>query len=253
LGWRFLEKIVQLPLSLPQPSPKQTAQYLASLFDPAGGNGQRTERLDPVAFQQQVDRAIDDLRHVGLADAPSRLAEVTASILDALRPEEAADARRQIVAAVFEQSFNDADPVVQKTIGAEARQLPARNAREIKRLLNLFRFYSFIAVRNRVLDFSSEASIERTLGLVARLAALSIRWPYLLDVVARPGAPDGSQDDDARPRILLEDLEEAAGKADADWATAMAAAKLDKVPWTADLREFCRGEPAIGTFARDFL
>jgi hypothetical protein len=261
LGWRFLEKIVQLPLSLPQPSPRQASEYLSSLF--AG-----SATVSPISpdDERQIDefakRALQAVGEVGLDQLPARLAEMEATIPAPQRAAIATEARERVVTRVFERAFTDADPLVQGIIRDQAMQLPSRNAREIKRLLNLFRFYSFIAARNRILDLSSNESQRATLEKVARLAVMAIRWPYLLNVVARAGTPSPDAGNDERPTVLLEDLELAAAD-DATWEEALLRAHLaskagDPPTFTADiwadeLRVFCSGKPQIGRFARDFV
>lgn len=263
LGWRFLEKIVQLPLNLPQPSRRQATDYLTSLFagDGAGpGNVFSPEREQQV--KDLTERAVKAVGNAGLEELPRRLAEIEETIPPAERAIVAAEARRRVMAQVFEQFFKDSDPLVQEIIRKQAMQLPNLNAREIKRLLNLFRFYAFIAARNRILDLASSESQRATLEKVARLAVLAIRWPYLLNVVARAGTVEPDVVQEERPPILLEDLERAADGNEA-WEAVLlrvGLASKDGSPptfradsWADELREFCRGEPKIGRFSRDFV
>jgi hypothetical protein len=264
LGWRFLEKIVQLPLTLPRPSKLQATEYLDSLFgrlDTAGSEpGDPSERI---GLEQGVARRAEALANsIGpstLEQLPDRLAQAEAD-LGPVDPRVAAWARERAVADVFPRYFRDDDPLVQAVVSREARQLGGQNPREVKRLLNLFRFYSLVASRQRALGNASTESVQIMLEKVARLAVLAIRWPYLLNVVARPSLSQPTEPSE-RSRILLEDLEEAAAKDDDAWENALVKAGLaDRVagelrsePWAAELRTFCSDRRRIGEFARSFV
>jgi hypothetical protein len=253
LGWRFLEKIVQLPLSVPVPDERATLEYLDSLLGVADGSA---SAFATGAVTQTASRVVEQTDAQTLGDVPKAIeAARPAAASEGLTPEPVA---QEVQARAFQRAYSDADPFVGEVIRKLARELPGRNAREMKRLLNLFRFYAFIGSTTVVI--TSAADERRLLERVGRLALLAIRWPYLLRVVARPGAR-GARGRGARS-ILLEDMERAARSTTA-WEKLLLDAKLATMAgtppaftadaWAADLQEFCKGTPKIGRFARDFL
>ncbi|GII76091.1 hypothetical protein Sru01_10730 [Sphaerisporangium rufum] len=90
---------------------------------------------------------------------------------------------------VYDDLYSD-----RNAYAAIERMLPALamcNPRELKRYVNVFRFYSFVTYR-RALAGAPRAEDRE----VAKLAVLTIRWPHLLSLLARdapqPGAPAGT-------------------------------------------------------------
>lgn len=265
LGWRFLAKIVQLSLRLPEPDP---GSDLTAYVDHLLGNDPAPPPLPPdeqVTTGETVDvsqvstlsGAMTPTRYPTVATVPGaevarrryrkRVEELTAAIRrsrptgpDALRaaavaaqrdvlersgplaPETLAAAER-----IFTESYSDRD--ARAAILAALPALGTGNPRELKRYVNLFRFYTFLAERERLRGAPAPDA-----PAVAKLAAFAIRWPYL---VAMPGT--------GRPG-LLPALEAATGD-DEGWRAALAAAYpgLPDVTGTA-LRAFLADGPTVG-------
>ncbi|MFC4589740.1 KAP family NTPase [Sphaerisporangium corydalis] len=284
LGWRFLEKIVQLPLSVPAPDDgARVAAYLRTLLgvpaEPYGaGGGERgegagaggpsgTARPDP----ELVDRIETAIRRLGptardldaaarqaqdaLGPGPYRGREPTApdapgrgprwepgGLDDAIGGLSAA--ARLAADRVHDDLYSD-----QKAYTAIERALPAltpSNPRELKRYVNVFRFYSFVTYR-RALAGAPGASDEE----VAKLAVLTVRWPHLLSLLARDsGGP------------VLDRLERAAPASGPDeWPRVLAEVGLPPGAaegaagtgrWDA-LRALLAAGPPIAHLARDLL
>jgi len=85
---------------------------------------------------------------------------------------------------VFVDLYSDADAL--DAIVAAVPDLGSGNPREIKRFVNLFRFYTFIAQQDRLRGGQAPTGQE-----VAKLAILAIRWPHLLNDFAKPMGADG--------------------------------------------------------------
>jgi hypothetical protein len=308
LGWRFLEKIVQLPLSLPRPggSDPLVVTYVDSLLmaDSAGQRSTSRPTIGVEAAAPQADgeppdpqgAAADDMTaHTASAtttaatnnDAEARqaatreaarkdeeFAQHVAELETAIQrrapsiqtlPQMAREAQQEVLGTddreplraetleasdrVFARLYSDTD--ARDAIVAEVQtRLTSGNAREIKRFINLFRFYTFILQRKRISEASSpESQATPTSQEVAKLAALAIRWPYLLNALGASRA-DGS--------LVLAYLEEAARQLTQpdDWRGALEQVGLvkraagsgprDDPGWAEDLRTFLGGEPRIG-------
>ncbi|MDH2424529.1 P-loop NTPase fold protein [Sphaerisporangium sp. TRM90804] len=155
---------------------------------------------------------------------------------------------------VYDDLYSD-----QNAYDAIRRILPtltAGNPRELKRYVNVFRFYSFVTYRHTLAGAPRTGEDE-----IAKLAMLTIRWPHLLSALAReqdsgrrprPPAPA------ARGRTVLEALEEAASGDDGEWARVLTETGLLRPPageafrWEA-LRTLLSTAPSITRIARDLL
>jgi hypothetical protein len=119
--------------------------------------------------------------------------------------------------------------------------------------VNLFRFYALIVNERRVLvDAESQTEV---FAQVARLAALTNRWPHLLNALGAPGSPTG--DEDGSRHLVFEDLEAAADGPEDTWSELLAAYGLagpeDRRGEPEGLRDFLKGGPRVGSIARELL
>jgi KAP family P-loop domain/NB-ARC domain/TIR domain len=292
LGWRFLEKIVQLPLSLPPPDPAgHMDSYLDSLLDtaPAATASIASLRMDqpgtpvatasgpdaePVATTPGLDAAApaqqDDPEAVR-AELVQRLevairrqsptadslaaaalqaqAEVLGGPVSQLRAETSEAANR-----VFVELYSDRE--ARAAIVAGVPGLASDNPREIKRFVNLFRFYAFIAQQHQLRGLPAVSGAE-----IAKLAVMAIRWPSRLDAFGQKLDSDGT--------TVLACLEKEARAAaasdqstDDSWRAGLSRVGLVPEgedawrlhqPWSEELRRFLRAEPSIAAAAERLL
>ncbi|MFC7643538.1 hypothetical protein ACFQX6_24160 [Streptosporangium lutulentum] len=87
-------------------------------------------------------------------------------------------ATREAADRVFDDLYSDENAY--RAIEFVLPALTFFNPREIKRYVNVFRFYSFLTYR-RTLAGAAPASD----GEVAKLAALTIHWPHLLSLLVK--------------------------------------------------------------------
>lgn len=318
LGWRFLDKIVQLPLSIPEPDQNEKLKsFLDNLLgevDDAGTRGpsapasahamagigargsepavavpgtplasgpgsvQRTgeqeggaagtpggpdgpeRRTPPVATPPPIDSArvdalvrlittkTNELSIAGIRDAAAAAqTELLGGTRSELLPEAMLAARQ-----VFERLLSERNPAVRKAIESGILLLGPRNPRQVKRFINLFRFYAFIeAVRA---FSSSDDTATADLPAIAKLAAIAIRWPSLLTALTRRSS-------DSHTLTVLEGAAVGPGWADALVAAGLirVAAKPDADVLKAesrrfdDLRLLLAGEPKVGDLCRRLL
>jgi KAP family P-loop domain/Putative peptidoglycan binding domain len=257
LGWRFLEKIVQLPLALPPPPPHLAERYVLTLFahpGPGSAADAAGERIRRAAEAEQAELARRRAQP-RLADLPRERAEVQqrAQVEHGLDETEARIVAETVAIRRFAGTFSDDDDEVRQAIVTEALALPHRNPREMKRLVNLFRFYALIVNERRVLvDAESQTEV---FAQVARLAAVTNRWPHLLNALGAPGSP--TQGPGGERRVAFEDLESAAGGPDDQWYEVLAeyglAGGADRKGEPEGLRDFLKVGPRVGAIARELL
>lgn len=275
LGWRFLGKFVQLPLSLPstrdeqdvkgylqalmgarrtsapappptegprsatapdevsaKPTPALPAKPSPSTTPPQDGIATVTSAEPPdeadiaalVAAIRRRNPTLDDLRSVTL--------EAQREVLD--QPSPLTPAALRAADRVFGDLYRDTDS--QDVLTDGVTQLASNNPREIKRYVNLFRFYTFISQRHR-LEGLPALSPEQA----AQLAALTIRWPHVLSLLQHTGAE--------HPVVALERA--ARAEDDEAWREALANAApapngISALSWAASLRTFLANGPELG-------
>jgi hypothetical protein len=138
---------------------------------------------------------------------------------------------------VYASEFDDRRPEVQALVIRHAARLD-RNPREIKRFLNLLRFYAYVAFWRQ-----SAGLVAPDLDGVAKLAILSVRYPQLLTALGGENV-----------LALLE--EAAAKKSEKEWDAAL---ELLPDPFrtelqeASDLRTIIREEPKVAETATGFL
>jgi hypothetical protein len=237
LGWRFLEKIVQLPLSVPSlDAPPAYVRALLEITEdapePAAPSSAAPDESDPSVEREirrraptiaSLDRVARQLQH-----------EMTGRRGEPLSPE-----IRMATERVYDDLYTD-----RKAYDAISELLPALthpNPREIKRYVNVFRFYSFITF-SRALAGGGRATDHE----VAKLAMLTIRWPHLLSALTRESPREGDG------RSVLADLEDAAGASDEEWIAALSATGLGPGPLSA-LRALLVSPPSIAVMAGSLL
>jgi KAP family P-loop domain len=242
LGWRFLEKMVQLPLALPEPQRPEVERFVTAIL------GSDSEA--------QVAELDDDAPEVVTARKQIRRAETTNSLegIPVAMAKVRSDAQASTTApANLEAVLQKAARLefVDRFSDAHARDMLVRHAadlsgnpREIKRFINVFRFYAYV-------DFWRKTQDLKTPGLdgAAKLARIAIGWPSLLSALAKDVSQNG------REVSLLAWLEEAADD-DKAWKQRLKLAPERTQAVLArsrDLRRIIGNEPRVGANASGFL
>ncbi|MEO3858099.1 P-loop NTPase fold protein [Acrocarpospora sp. B8E8] len=246
IGWRFLEKIVQLPLSVPLlADDTRLPAYVRALMGISD-----TRRMPEMRVPQQQPQNLDQelvarLEHAirarrPQADTLDSIARATQHVVGA--PAETAGTlgglwreTRAAADRVFDDLYSDENAY--RAIEVALPALSASNPRELKRYVNVFRFYSFVTYRQRLAGERPASDAE-----VAKLSALTVRWPQLLSLLTR--------DCPVRNETTLGLLEQAA-RAD-DWVET---AQLVGVPAeaSAPLRALLASGPPVADLARRLL
>jgi hypothetical protein len=241
LGWRFLEKMVQLPLALPEPGHPQVQRFLDSILLEA--QAQMAEVPDDAPEVLSARKAMRDRKG-------TRSLEAIPEAMEQLREEARAEGtdspeqeavRQKAARLEFEKDFSDEH--ARRMLLRYANDLSG-NPREIKRFVNVFRFYAYVDFWRRTQGFDTPG-----LEGAAKLARIAIGWPSMLNALARDVARNGTT------LPLIAHLEQANGDDDV-WAECVALApervraRLAALP---ELRAAIAKEPRVGAFVAGFI
>jgi hypothetical protein len=204
LGWRFLEKIIQLPLRLPaRPPDDKLKGFLDSLVGEAqstkspsvavSGNGSIVNMTQPPEGPVVSPERVQAIASAIQAEAPA-LEEIGAAALRAQAsvlgspPTEGFAPETQFAAQVYAADLlRDDNPRVRAVVDSCVDSLPNRNPREIKRFVNLLRFYGTISASRQTQQLPA-ANLQQ----VAKAAILTLRWPHLMDGLGRSATNTGN-------------------------------------------------------------
>jgi hypothetical protein len=173
LGWRFMEKIIQLPLTIPPPMPEDVDRYLRVLLKGADEGPPAEEKLS----EEEVAQAETQMEQAGNLD------EVESMTLEKMRQEQSEGKKavlREASKRVYARKLAMHDPMVQRFINDSATWFND-NPRQIKRYINLFRFYATLRYAY-MLDgvYEKPDAPMPPDGALAKFVALSIHWPQAI-------------------------------------------------------------------------
>ncbi|HET8891942.1 MAG TPA: P-loop NTPase fold protein [Candidatus Angelobacter sp.] len=183
LGWRFMEKIIQLPITIPPPTNEGVKRYMGSLV----GSDPSTVLSSALQSQSKVvDEPLNETEVKQWMErfTKSRSVSDVVSTTDRLFAEVAPEKRLAVAEASkrkYSEKFSDRDPVVNKFV-MSVSELVGSNPRQLKRYVNVFRFYSTLRHSFRV-DFGArclEVALPSDEAL-AKFITLSIQWPPAAD------------------------------------------------------------------------
>ena len=241
LGWKFLEKFVQLPLTLPAMEPDRTRSYFMSLFPGtvADPRDQEPGTIGPADAFVKLQEQIPEGTQLGEAFSMSQALSET----DQTAPARVAVA--EALREVIDRQLSIDNNEVRKIIG-QATPWLAANPREIKRFVNVFRFLVMIDSERGFQNLPSTGD----LNAIAKLAVLHIRWPELVAILAKSCPASGDQCvyallEESDPSVDQEKLSQALEDSGLGWQ-----AKRITAP---DLRRFIASDPKIGPVARNYL
>jgi serine/threonine protein kinase len=186
LGWHFLEKVVQLSLRSPRVSRRHVSSYLAGLLGAAPQQTGQAAQHRPQDWPRPVpDRNTPDPALVADLTERIRSRRPTLSTLS----ETARHVQREALGVheaglhpatvrAFDRVFADlyGTDVTNEALQGALGYLEAPTVRTIKRYVNLFRFLTFIAHHEQL----DQGSLAPSPAKLAKLAALHMRWPYLI-------------------------------------------------------------------------
>jgi hypothetical protein len=205
-----MEKIIQLPITIPPPTPKGIERYMGSLV----GAAPSVLLSNSLQSQSKVVESPPDEGEVAQwmdRFTESRSVSDVVSITDRLLAEVPPEKRLAVAEASkrkYSEKFSDRDPVVNKFV-MSVSALVGGNPRQLKRYVNVFRFYSTLRHSFRV-DFGArclEVALPSDEAL-AKFIALSIQWPPAADFLRLSGSIKVAGQDKTIVVSLLGVLEE---------------------------------------------
>jgi len=207
VGWRFMDKFVQLPFLIPPAEEGDLSRYTVSLF---AENEQMT--ADPVADRLAREAAERITKRAAVPDealclkTEHRLTDAqTARLQDRL---EAEIVRRKLDEGI--ERFNDKDSDIQRVISSSTTYFRG-NPRELKRFINAFRFQYFLWWAQRAQGIEGP-----TLDQLVRWTVLSMKWPEVVRWLRRSGGTEwrpASKNGDQSISSRLALLEQISGRA----------------------------------------
>jgi hypothetical protein len=180
LGWRFMDKFVQLPFLIPLPEDNDVTRYTKSLFNID------STRIPEVAIQDALDQA-EKIQSRSEVDHEMAELQIIHNLDDIQRGYIEEQLETRVVQRVLDQgieTFTDENPEIRRVISA-ANSHFCGNPRELKRFVNVFRFNYFIWWARR----AREVEIP-TIDQLLRWTVLSMKWPEAIRWLRRGGGTD---------------------------------------------------------------
>jgi KAP family P-loop domain/TIR domain len=167
LGWRFMDKFVQLPFVIPRLQVAQREGYMRGLFARAAGE----QSAQPLVEADRLEAQVTD-QALSVDQLAARAGELRQRLV-AVDPDRARDLGEKVVEEGARR-FSDEDPEVIDALAAQMQYL-SDNPRTIKRAVNLYRFHRFAAIARQAsaLEFATPAQIGRWIVVI-------VRWPQFV-------------------------------------------------------------------------
>jgi hypothetical protein len=244
VGWRFMEKIIQLPIMIPPPTKGGRDSYVQSLTGVHEFNAYMAKMVENVPkeeFRSQIGltmpSSLSEFEKVRrAAQEPMKEEDVAQfkSELTGLSLSEVVEKSNKVLAEVplekrraaaeatkraYAEAFVERDPLMGKFV-KEVAQLVDGNPRQIKRYVNVFRFYSTLRHSLQVDGVATQEELPSD-EMMAKFVALSVHWPHAMDCLRKKDAK--ASEANGRKVTLLESLESESRKTPAEVATVDAA------------------------------
>lgn len=186
IGWRFMDKFVQLPVLIPPPEKERLEHYTDSLFASENTTTLTPEEVENLAqkiaehisdpgrvAEEAAEGVAEEVAHGNLSDTETALLEDLAIIFYD---------RRILDEGIVR--FNDSNPEIRERVEAASKYLEG-NPRDLKRFVNCFRFYYWLWWwrKSRKLE-------NPTLDQLVRWLILCLKWPEVARWLRRSGGSD---------------------------------------------------------------
>jgi hypothetical protein len=238
IGWRFMDKFVQLPFIVPPPKRDELKKYANSLF------------LEDSSENRELDletrsNAVHVIEREGLARNPQNIVEQVAE-KKSLNPEQRKLLEEEVV--VIQQmdqnikEFSDQGQQMKSVLASAAADF-STNPRDIKRFINVFRFYYFLRAARE-----ARGDPVPSLSQLSRWILFSLRWPEAVRYLGRAHLHPTSR---SHPQLgVIETLAEQCGGNEDTWRVQVAKALGMKAEesswfWSREIMRFFRQESEL--------
>lgn len=184
MGWRFMEKIIQLPLVIPMPTDEGLENYINHLVGSPETLPHASDFKDVFSEDNQVKLG-NYMNELNVAENISAVVDMSKSFLSVgtLRTRADRDIIIEASKRMYTRKFTDRDPVIKELIESVAPILES-NPRQLKRYTNLFRFLSTLRYYITLDNPSSEENMPSDEDL-AKFVSLSLQWPQSIDCLRK--------------------------------------------------------------------
>jgi len=183
IGWRFMDKFVQLPFVIPPPEKEDLETYIQSLLQ---------EEAVRQSIPQTVQGRIDQIVSARDPEAASKLTnQISDFNLTDAQEREVVFRLEQVkrlaeIDAEIDRASHDAK-AVRDFVMRVAPDL-YRNPRDLKRFLNTFRLHDFLRIAQETRSLPAPSR-----ELIADWIRLSLRWPQVVRWMQRVPGSEGSE------------------------------------------------------------
>ena len=186
MGWRFMEKIVQLPLVLPPPTPSGLRNYMNGLAPDV----EKPNSPQPVPVAPDEQKVLEFVATLSNVHTLSGVVAKTDELLSAQSRDDAT-AVAEASKRVFFRKFDEHDPLVRKFLDDAVRIFGA-NPRQIKRYTNLFRLCCNIRHCIWLDARSSNQSAQLPSDdEITKYVTFSVQWPQATSLLRRSAIETG--------------------------------------------------------------
>jgi hypothetical protein len=179
IGWRFMDKFVQLPFIVPPPTPAELKKYAESLFSEDSGE---TAAID-IDTRNKVTQMIENTA----AKAPQQVVQEVAKGKNLSTHQQQTLQEEVVVIQQMDRNiraFSDEEQRIKNLLTTSAADF-STNPRDIKRFVNVFRFYYFLRAARE-----ARKDPVPSLSQLSRWILFSLKWPeavrYLLRIQLAP-------------------------------------------------------------------
>lgn len=227
LGWRFMEKIVQLPLVLPAPTPMGLGDYLDKLA-PKEETSASLSAIPDDSLIKKYEKEFEQQTTVSAVAAKTH--ELSQSVPDSERR-----AFNEASMRAYARKFDPQDPIVRASLDT-AIQVFGANPRQVKRYVNMFRFCYTLRYALRLNLPEKERDLLPSDEAITKYVVMSVQWPQATVLLSQSvEVADG----ESVPRNMLERLETFASglkqdetdKHDQQWTDCLNKLNLTALKW----------------------
>lgn len=253
MGWKFMDKFVQLPVIIPPPDIESTKNYVNSLLLPEDEKTSEQEKAVEIANQVQ-EQELDNIKT--LDDIDETVHRITDS--DKSDEEFSNEVKKQVSTKLQEHRIKKAEEEIDKASNEWSDQNPnvqdqvakaaadfSDNPREIKRFLNVLRFNDVTQEGRKELKLPVPSD-----DVLRRWIILTMKWPQVSLWIQRGNLGIGyDRTSSSITQPQLETLEKNASKSMEEWKKILremlqVESNAENIPWIRDesLKKFFERE-----------